>query len=295
MEVSIFEQVTSALTVKSICSPLGPDIPAGSTTDDLMTLECEADVDPLSHPSRVITADGTVKGIVWFEDYAQLEHLDREDDQPTIEQVMKPLEPNELLSSSTTILDAVEIFGGKPNRYFYVIDINEVVGVVFYRDLFKPLGRLAFLALALEIEDQALRLCQSAPINERCWLSISDNRRRKALELFKLRYKREPKLQGDEQGIVFLPRPPSDLSLLIGCTHLVDKATMIWKQKLIGPTTQADVLGFFNNPKEIRDQCAHPGGQEELVPKGRLAQFVNSTRRMRNSLRVSMESKLSRN
>lgn len=110
---------------------------------------------------------------------------------------MQRLEPNELLSSTTTILDAVEIFGSRPNKYFYVIHINTVVGIIFYRDLFKPLGRLAFLALALEIEDQALRLCQTAAINNKCWLSISDNRRRKAIELFKSRYKREPSLEGD--------------------------------------------------------------------------------------------------
>lgn len=145
---------------------------------------------------------------MWFDDYAQFE----DESETTIEGVMQPLEPNELLSSSTTILDAVEIFGSKPNRYFYVIHINEIVGVLFYRDLFKPLGRLAFLALALEIEDQALSLCQSVPINEKCWLSISENRRYKATDLFKRRYGREPKLQGDEReqddDVIFLPRPP---------------------------------------------------------------------------------------
>jgi len=172
MEISIFEQITSALTVKSICSPLGPDIPAGSTADDLWTLDCPAHLDPLNHPSRVVTPDGDVIGIVWFEDYALLD-----ESEPVIESVMHPLEPDELLSSSTTILDAVEIFGSKPNRYFYVIHINGIIGVLFYRDLFKPLGRLAFLALALEIEDQALTLCQSAPLNQKCWLSISENRR----------------------------------------------------------------------------------------------------------------------
>lgn len=292
MEISIFEQITSVLTVKSICSPLGPDIPAGSTADDLETLECAVNLDPFNYPSRVVAPDGNVTGIVWFEDYAQLEHAS----EPVIESVMQPLEPNELLSSSTTILDAVEIFGSKPNGYFYVIHINGIIGVLFYRDLFKPLGRLAFLALALEIEDEALRLCQSAPINERCWSSISENRRRKATDLFKLRYGREPKIQGDEQEdeIVFLPRPPSDLSLVIGCTNLVDKATMIWKQKLVTPGTQTEILGFFNDLKEIRDQCAHPGGDNELLPKGRLAQFVNSAKRMRNSLRESMKSHSSR-
>jgi hypothetical protein len=146
---------------------------------------------------------------------------------------MQRLEPNELLSSTTTILDAVEIFGSRPNKYFYVIHINTVVGIIFYRDLFKPLGRLAFLALALEIEDQAA-------INNKCWLSISDNRRRKAIELFKSRYKREPSLEGDakQNGWARLweqKRDVSDIALLIECTNLVDKATMIWKQKLITP------------------------------------------------------------
>ena len=171
MEISIFEQITSVLTVKSICSPLGPDIPAGSTADDLMTAAYEADLDPFNYPSRIMTPEGNVTGIVWFEDYAQLE----EEREPTIEAVMQPLEPNELLSSSTTILDVVGIH------------VNDIIGVLLYRDLFRPLGRLAFLALALEIEDQALTLCQSVPLRDRCWLAISDNRKQKAIELFKRR------------------------------------------------------------------------------------------------------------
>jgi hypothetical protein len=89
---------------------------------------------------------------------------------------------------------------------------------------------------------------------------------------------------------LFLPgRTISDIGLLIECTNLVDKATMIWKQKLITPATQAEVLGFFNDLKEIRDKCAHPGGEEELVPKERLAHFVDSAKRVRSSLRESMQ------
>src|SRR5262249_46005205 len=163
-------------------------------------------------------------GIVWFEDYGP------ETEWLTIEDVMRPLDPNELLSSSTTILDAVEMFGNKPNEYFYIIHTNKIIGVMFYRDLFRPLGRLAFLALALEIEYQAIKLCQSIPISEKCWLSISDSRRRKALDLFKLRYEREPELEGYDplaRLVASLPLLP-DVSLLIGCTTLIDKAHMIW-------------------------------------------------------------------
>jgi len=106
----------------------------------------------------------------------------------------------------------------KGNDHFYVFHINDVVGVLRYRDLFKPLGRLAFLALALEIEDQALRLCQSASLAERCWLSLSENRKRMANELYGQRHGHEQK-----QG----KNPP--FREFVACTHLVDKAHMIWK------------------------------------------------------------------
>jgi hypothetical protein len=229
MDASIFDQVTSALTIKSICSPLGPDIPARSTGFDLEMMGCDdTSFDPTACPFRVVNPDGSVIGIVWYGDFAEL------GSDETIEQVIEPLEPDQLLSSATTILEAVETFGSKPNEYFYVLQVNDIVGFVLYRDLFKPLGRLAFLALALEIEDQALTLCRCASIAERSWQSLSDNRKQKALELFRHRYEREPKLIETNTDAIrhMLFRTRSDISLLIGCTNLVDKATMIWKQKI---------------------------------------------------------------
>jgi hypothetical protein len=85
---------------------------------------------------------------------------------------------------------------------------------------------------------------------------------------------------------IMLRWPPdtTDISLLIGCTNLVDKATMIWKQKLITPATKADVLSVFNALKEVRDQCARPGVEKEVVLQGRLAPLINSAKRLRNSL-----------
>jgi hypothetical protein len=286
MDRSIFEQVTSALTVKAICSPMGVDIGLHDTLSALQELSLETGTDPFSCPSRVLGSDGSVRGIVWGDDWGIWEG---DDPNPLVSEVMEGLEPSQFLSSATTILDAVEIFSSKSTaRYFYVIDVNDVVGVIFYEDIFRPLGRLAFLALALEIEDQALSLCQSGSLNQKCWQCISDNRRRKAIELFNNRYKREPILEPDTSDEISKAfsrsRTMSDIGVLIGCTNLVDKATMIWKQKLINPATQADVLGFFNDLKEIRDQCAHPGGAEELIPKQRLAHFVSSAKRMRDSL-----------
>ncbi len=284
MDKSMFEHIASSLTVKSICGPLGPDVSAGSSIADVVehldpgSDQDDPNLDPVNNPSRVIDSDGDVVGMLWFRNYAQTEV--EEDAVTVVDTVMERIEPDEVLSSATTILDTVALFGAKRNEYFYVIHVNEVVGILNYNDLFKPLGRLAFLALALEIEDQALRLCQSALIRERCWLSISDNRKCKAIDLFKDRYKREPKLESETSF--------SDILRLIECTNLADKANMIWKQKLITSATRADVLGFFHSLKMIRDQCAHPGRDGALLPKESLAHFVNSAQRMRSSLGESM-------
>jgi hypothetical protein len=265
--------------VKSICGQLGPDVRAGSSIEEVeeyLDPGSDSKLDPWNNPSRVINNDGDLVGILWFEDWCDLES------ESTVDDALQRLEPNEYLSSATTILEAVELFSAKRNAYFCVIYVNEVVGILRYADLFCPLGRLAFFALALEIEDQALRLCQSASIRERCWLSISDNRKRKAIALFKLRYGREPK---PAQGASFL-----EITALIECTNLVDKATMIWKQQLVTPATRTDVLGFFNDLKKIRDRCAHPGGEGALFSRERLPRFINSAKCMRNSLRESMQS-----
>jgi hypothetical protein len=214
----------------------------------------------MSNPSRVVDADGRIKGIVWFGNYFGVP----DPNERTVDDVMEKLEPDAIVSSSTTILEAVELFVSRPNYCFYVVHVNEIVGIVFYSDLFKPLGRLAFLALALEIEDQALALCRTPAIADRAWHALSENRRRMAIEVFRRRYGRDPDLSRNLRALV--QPEQSDVSLLIACTNLIDKATMIWKMRLVEAANRDDVLGFFTDLKKIRDRCAHPGSDEELIP-----------------------------
>jgi hypothetical protein len=279
METSVFEQILSSLTVKSICNRLGPDVPAGTTIEDVVgiALNSVPDVDPnREFQSRVINADGNVVGMLWWQNDADLFTPAL-----VVDEIMKSTKPDEFISSATTILDAVQIFGTKRNEFFYVIHVNEIIGILRYSDLFKPLARLAFFALAIEIEELALNLCQTK--SEPCWRSISDSRRQKAIDQFKFRHKREPKAFPEFDELI----------QLIQCTNLADKANMIWKQKLITPATRADVLGFFHRLKIIRDQCAHASGDwspwGDLLPKESLAHFVNSAKRMRSSLREAMQ------
>jgi hypothetical protein len=285
MDISAFEQITSSLTVKSICGALSPDVPAGTSfyeLGELLDPRGDPNLDPWNNPSRVVDSDGRVLGVLWFDHWAGADDWDEqlESDKEKFEfvdEVMECPKPHEFLSADTTILDIVELFGRNDDAIFYVTHINQIIGILRYSDLFRPLGRLAFLALALEIEDLALSLCQFQPVREQCWLSLSKGRKRKARSLFKLRYGRKAK--------------PHEIDRLIECTQLTDKASMIWNQKLVVADTRAEVLRFFNVLRKIRDACAHPGTEGPLLPKEKLAHFVASAKRMRSSLLGSMQTK----
>ena len=288
MDTSVFEQIATSLTVKSICSPLGPDVPAGTPLDHVEALldpGSDPNLDPLNDPVRVIDADGHGLGVFWPSKYlydlemGEFDKLDEESDPPCfVEELMERPLLDDLLTSSTTVLDAVTIFGAaREEAVFYILETNEIVGVLQYRDLFHPLGRLAFLAIALEIEDLALKMCQSNLHRELCWASLPESRKRKAIDQFKRDHKdREPEF-------------PKEIYYLIESTELIDKANMIWKRKLIASATRTEVLGFFHRLMQVRNACAHPRGYgAALVDRAALADFISSATRMRSNLRLWM-------
>ena len=164
MEITDFERVAASLTVRSIYTELGPDVPVGSDIGTASEIMTEIDADPTNAPARVIASDSSTLGMVWYEEL--------DGDAGNVNEVMERLTPSDFLPADTTILDAFDLFCSKENNYFYLLEKNEVIGVLLFSDLFKPLGRLAFLALALEIEQLALKLCQLHGVRERCWATL---------------------------------------------------------------------------------------------------------------------------
>jgi hypothetical protein len=284
MDQKLFEQIASSITVKSICTPLNPDIRAEDKVDDLAFEEWQSlDSNP-NNPSPVRDNDGVVVGMLWPESAITFLSEDPSDPSNDGEVVRKPspvlvreameiVHVHECVSSATTILDIIELFGTKTNsKYFYVLQVNEIVGVVRYGDHLHPLGRLALLTLALEIEDLALLLCLSDP--DACWAKLPKSRTEKAQEMFKLRY------GGDAE---------EDTGRLIECTQLADKGIMIWTQGLLPAKSRAEALRFFKTLREVRDRCAHPGSNHSVLPKEELAKFVHDARAMRESLLTEIQ------
>ena len=297
MDQKMFEQIASSITVKSICTPLNPDIRAGDKVDDLAFEErLSLDSDP-NNPWPVRDNDGEVVGMLWPDSAYTFLSDDPSDpsnngevvEMPSpvlVREAMEIVHVHECVSSATTILDVIQLFATKTNsKYFYVLQVNEVVGVVRYGDHLHPLGRLALLTLALEIEDLALWLCLSDCPD--CWMSLPEHRQEKARDLFKLRYKDLFKLRYKKEAT----SGDYDTRRLLECTQLVDKAKMIWNRRLLPTETRASVLGFFETLRKVRDRCAHPGGNDSVLPKEELTKFVHDARAMREGLLAEIQSR----
>src|SRR6266481_2888062 len=259
MSISVFEQIASSLTVKSVCSPLGPDVQAGSTIGDLLNLNSEGGV------SRVIKNDHNVVGmlswgIAWefdgneeirqviLESYSEFDDIFSKHSYygTMVDDVVLRPQLTEFLSSATTIFKAVDLFAKTGIDRFYVLNNNDLVGILNYSDLLsKPICLLAFFALTLEIETLALELCQLDP--KASWDCLSKNRQAEAKEIFEKRHGKEP-------------NSPLELRELINCTQFCDKGTILWKQRLVEVRSRGELQGTFNKLERVRNQCAHPGG-----------------------------------
>ena len=176
-----------------------------------------------------------------------------------------------------------------------------MLGIVRFIDLYKPLGRLALLALALETERLALALCQLSKVSERCWSSLNHSKRKLAKEKYRMRFERNPELEDDTTPQ--RPKTPADamdlfiargrkyrlLADLIGMTNLDDKFNMIAScKKLIPPSELLKIKRHFHTLKKARDLCAHPSEEVELVkalPRELLLDFVVYGRQVHASLK----------
>ena len=219
-ENTYFEQINSALTVKSICTKFRLGIPVDMLDYNSKDIWEEFVGYKTDEPYPIINDKNQPVGFVWFNEI---------DENLSLVETMERLQPSDFLSSNTTALDAINLFVDQNSTHFYILEKNNIKGVLLFDDFYKPLGRLAFLALALEIEELALLLCQLSSLREDCWTAISTTRQQTARRLYTKRH-------GKRLGRTKLENLP--LKELIDCAYLTDKATMIWKCKLVPAKTR---------------------------------------------------------
>ena len=289
MEITNFEKIASSLTVRLVCSRLGPDIKLGpddyvdeyvgdfADATELSIIDGKLS-DDTGGPVRVIETNGTVPAMVRYEAVFAIS----EAGEPFFK-AFEHLRPSDFLSADTSILDAISLFTSRQyDHLFYILEKNNVIGILYYSDIFKPLGRLTFLALALEIEQLALDLCSMLHLTDQCWEALSKNRQAMARAIYKKRHGHPPKKIKGKYA----------LNEFIECTYLIDKANMIWKNRLIRASSRKSVLGFFHRLDEIRDLCAHAHFEyelEEKFPRKRFREFMETARDMKKNLVEAVE------
>ena len=252
-------KITSILTVKDVLRPfeikLPPNQPIADSYDKVMEFCIDNDLDPMD---QIAIVEENGKKLAWiaFEDMIT---------DKSVRECMQPFRSDIIISSNTSIIDAIKIFCTNDEGTYFILEGKELIGYIFYVDFHKPPVRLALFASLLNLEELMLKIIK---INARSSIRLLPQKRiEKAIEIYKLR-----RYKLNEEG------KPYNSSLL-DCTAMIDKFIII--RKLPQVVERFPYLSNKNMQKKaerLRNEIAHPSEIEQssvILTKKDLWQFIN--------------------
>jgi hypothetical protein len=215
---------------------------------------CGDGLDPMDQIALVEDA-GRIQGWVGF---------DMLEPDKSVLECMEHISPDAMLTSDTSLVDAVATFCASSQPFFLVLQGNRFVGWLSYSDLHKPPLRLCLFALLLNIERLLLEVALLSP-SESIGL-LSKGRRRKAKDLYTTRGYR-----CDQEGEPYA-------ATLLECTMIVDKLTIARKSRNVRDAVPAlGKAAFCSDIEKLRNEIAHPAFRERssyLLTREKLWRFV---------------------
>jgi hypothetical protein len=194
---------------------------------------------------------------------------------------MTQLRPDQMISATTTTWRLIQLFAEGRQDFFFVLDGAEIVGTLEYRDLFKPLFRIALFALVSQLEQESLKLCIKH--SEQCWSNLSNKKREQASRMYRRAHnkawRRDPErgweleesfggkagdaesnevrdfLRSQEERVADSPW------VLIEYTVLEDKSEMLMGARLVPNWAES----VFANAQKIRNRCCHPDAGDDVL------------------------------
>lgn len=274
MTESVFHHMSRLVLARDLQGPLGPQLRIDQTIGEAWeTLNEDAFLGGYNPMDRfsLVFKDGAPVG------WASLDMLDEGE---TVADCMDSINPSQLLSSDTTALQIVELFAASPTGFFFVLEHNEITGVLGYSDLFRLPFRLCLFALALALEQSALNLlCHSA---KESWQALPESRRRKARDVYRFRHGEEPSSES----------PP--LQRLVQCTMFCDKAKMLRRRGLLDEWSAPRIESVFDEAERVRNACAHTDRDEvfdsALIERSELQRFVHEVQTLTSAIDSAVES-----
>jgi hypothetical protein len=185
---------------------------------------------------HAVIVDGRYKGVV--NDHI----LQTCPDATQVQEVMTPLGHYAWVSADTPVLSLLEKVQSSDDDERLVLDGTEPTGQIRINwSLVKhPLFRLCLVALALELEEEALWLAvESGPAES--WNALPRGRQMHA----------ERQLKGKKWA--------RDETNLLACTSFIDKGTILAKRRLL-PIARRTVERVFREAEQVRNESVHPGG-----------------------------------
>jgi hypothetical protein len=166
-------------------------------------------------------------------------------------------QPGSVLSADTPALEAARLFTETSRHFFFVLDHNRITGTLHYEDLFGLPFRLCLLALTFQLEDSALEAALRTANSS--WSVLPEGRRRKAIDLYALRYGQPQDVDDDHT-----------VRRLLGCTTFTDKGTVLRKCRYVPGMSGEELESVFSRAEQVRNSYGEQdrASGERATPPG---------------------------
>ena len=243
--ISIFRKLANLISVSDIYTPFLSKFESNRSVADVneewsIDLCSEHDFDPMNQIGLVITC-GKIDGWIGF---------DMLESNKKLIDCIEKIDTDAILSSDTSIIDALTVFSKKSHPFFFIIKGDHFIGWLSYQDMMhKPPLRLCLFAMLLHLEKLMLDVVLLTP---RISVELlSPGRFIKAKDIYLQRG-----FNLDDQNNPYN-------SQLLECTAICDKFTIIQKNKSV-----LELIPSLKNKKicniaeKLRNEIAHPGFEE---------------------------------
>jgi hypothetical protein len=184
------------------------------------------------------------QAVGWF----ATDHTSTDDCRP-IGEIMYPIEPGQIISAETPLVEVLELFSNpNPRTFFFVLKGAKINAVFHYGDLAKMPFRLCLFALLTHLELLALQILErNGPLSI---ANLPRNRKQQAKMCFKRRGYGDYSEEGENQY--------KNQRLLLNCTTCEDKFNLLNKISEFRPEIPVlDEEGLIRDLCDLRNNIAH--------------------------------------
>ena len=208
-----------------------------------------------------------------------------------VREVTSDFDLRTFITANSTAWKAVQVFAEQRVEFLFVLDGSDVIGTIFYRDLFKPAFRTCLFALTVELEQKVLQLClQDA---QESWLSLDEDRRRFLEDKYRERTRTRARKMTTalaslpEEAERYLKKKVRDFDCspreMLEHSYFGDRIEAIKRRNLFPPLIAPELHNALDGARKVRNWSVHPESSDEnsvFEEPGELRSFILSCQKV---------------